>query len=383
MIWSELNQLRVLDILPATFEKAHIDNDNATPVHDVNGEVLFHRLPVTRGRGIAGYVDMAAHPVLGEPLVAISTGAQWDAEALLNAGWRAVERLGIARMAKARVRFVAYSFPKLALQFLDGDEELAMLELFTWELVPPSTRTNRYEPPSNFERWSFIDEIPDDERAERIDRFNARIRRWRDALKQVPRDITFIDSPFFIERFGLKDRFLLTRTRELHYSSRNADHLACYELRGQQTNVWCVAASVQMLLDFYRYEYTQVRLATELGLGTLANPQGLPYSRDNDVVTVIEAMSRNALDATMNTTPTFGQFESEIDQNRPLVSFIPGHSRTVAGYTRSYVSFIGQSPFRGLLVYDPWPPNAGVVTRWENFNTGTYRRTFSAALRRA
>jgi hypothetical protein len=144
-----------------------------------------------------------------------------------------------------------------------------------------------------------------------------------------------------------------------------------------------VAASVQMLLDFYRYEYSQVRLATELELGTLSNPNGLPYSRDGDVVTVIEAMSLNALDAAMNTSPTFGEFKSEINANRPLVSFVPGHSRTVAGYTHSFLSILGTPSFRGLLVYDPWPPNAGVITRWENFNATTYRRTFTATLRRA
>lgn len=382
VVWSELNQLRVLNILPEAFEKATIDTGRGTPVHDVNGDVLFYRIPLER-RGAAGYVDLAAHPILGEPLVATSTGAAWDADALVEAGRRAAVASGVKGIDKAAVRFVAYSFPKIALQFLDGREEIAMLELYSWEHVPPSTRTTHYEPPSNFERWSFIDEMPDDERAERVDRFTARVKRWRDALRQAPRDLASVDSRLFTERFRLVDRFLLNRTRELHYSTRNADHVPCYELRGQQTNVWCVGASVQMLLDFYRYEYTQVRLASELGLGTLANPNGLPYSRDNDVVTVIERMSRNALDATMNTSPTFAQFESEIDQNRPLVSFVPGHSRTVAGYTRSFISIIGQSPFRGLLVYDPWPPNAGVITRWENFNTTTYRRTFSAVLRRA
>jgi hypothetical protein len=62
-----------------------------------------------------------------------------------------------------------------------------------------------------------------------------------------------------------------------------------------------------------------------------------------------------------------------------LISFIPGHSRTVAGYTRSLWSFAGG--FRGLLVYDPWPPNAGVITRWENFATQSYRLAFTAVLR--
>ena len=36
------------------------------------------------------------------------------------------------------------------------------------------------------------------------------------------------------------------------------------------------------------------------------------------------------------------------------------------------------TPFRGLLVYDPWPPSTGVITRWENFDTQTYQYGYSA-----
>ena len=57
----------------------------------------------------------------------------------------------------------------------------------------------------------------------------------------------------------------------------------------------------------------------------------------------------NALDATMNTSPNWGEFRAEIRANRPLVSFIPGHSRTVAGYTRTVLSWY--SPQRGLVEY--------------------------------
>jgi hypothetical protein len=380
--WAELNHLRALDILPEAFEKAAIDTAGATAVYDVNGALLLWRVPLSRGRTASGYVDMAAHPALGEPLVAVAAGATWDADALVKAGTKAARALGLKEVDRAEARLVAYSFPKLALQFLIGKDEIAMLELHTWTPVPALARSpNRYEPPGHFERWSFLEEIPDEERAERTARFAARLGRWRKAFTQAPRDLAIVDSRLFIDRLRLA-RFLI-RTRELHYSTRHADHVPCYELRGQQTNVWCVAASVQMLLDFYRYEYTQVRLAQELGLGTLTAPNGLPYSRDNDVVTVIEAMSRDALDAAMNTSPTFSEFVAEIDQNRPLISFVPGHSRTVAGYTRSFISVIGLQPFRGLLVYDPWPPDAGVITRWENFNATTYRRTFTARLRKA
>ena len=137
--------------------------------------------------------------------------------------------------------------------------------------------------------------------------------------------------------------------------------------------MWCVGASTQMLLDFYRYEYTQIWLAQEDGLGTKANPNGLPYARVNDVVTTIEKLSSKALDATINTSPNWTEFRAEMRANRPMISFIPGHSRTVVGYTRTGIVAI--NPFRGLLVFDPWPPNSGVVTRWRTSTpTRTQRR---------
>jgi hypothetical protein len=379
--WVELNHLRAMNILPESFEQARIGLEEATPIYDLNGEILYRRMSVKRPRGAQAYVDIAAHPAFGEPFLAVSSGAPWNAEALQKEGRRAAKALGLEGIEKAELRFVAYSFPKLALQFLLKGEEALLLELYTWQPVPPSARSERYEPPGNFERWSFLQEMPEDERADRTDRFDRRVGRWREVFARVS-DLSVIDSAVFLEFAKLKP-VRLVATRELHYSTRNADHHACYEVRGQRTNVWCVGASVQMVLDFYRYEYSQVRLAQELGLGTLNNPNGLPYSRDGDVVTVLEAMTRNALDAGMNPSPTFSEFEAEIDANRPLISFVPGHSRTVAGYTRSFLSLLGQPAFRGLLVYDPWPPNAGVITRWENFNTTTYRRTFTAQVRKA
>jgi hypothetical protein len=123
-----------------------------------------------------------------------------------------------------------------------------------------------------------------------------------------------------------------------------------------------------------------VRLAQELGLGTLANPNGLPYANVGLVVTALENLTSNALDVTMHINPGFNVFRGEIRENRPLISFVPGHSRTVAGYTRNLLSIVNQLSYSGLLVYDPWPRNAGVITRWENFATQTYQYAYSAVL---
>lgn len=372
----ELNALRATEVLGEEYEKARIST-RGTPIYDLNGTILFYRLPLKGGQTNAGYVDIAANEALGEPLIATSIGQIWDENELVKVG-TAVARKGKRKMKFDKIRFVAYSFPKIALQFISEGQEVLMLELYTWVAVPPAQpRERKPLEPSNFERWSLLDELPEAVRKARRRNFNKRIRLWESP------ELQGID-PIVIRKDTLRLRDLviaLVDTREIGYSLTSGDHVPCYELRGQQTNVWCVAASVEMLLNFYRYSYSQVRLAQELGLGTLEHPHGLPYARVGDVVTVMECLTDNALDVTIHIDPAWNVFRSEIAANRPLISFIPGHSRTVAGYTRTMISLFGRIPFRGLLVYDPWPPNVGVITRWENFATQTYQYAYSSVLK--
>jgi hypothetical protein len=369
----ELNALRFVDALPATYEGARIAAAG-TPVYDLSDELLFHRFPVSKRGGVRGFADVAAHPAVGAPLMAASTGLDWNEKALLAQAAEAARK----RMRKVQwdsVRFVAYSFPKVGVQFLAGREEVLLLELVTWAPVPPARQTDRRPlEPSNFERWSLLEELPASARSANARRYNARVKAW--SARQLGKLDTSVISKSVFDATRLK--ILLTDTRELHYSTDDATHHTCYELHGQLTNVWCVAASTQMLLDFWRYNYTQDRIATALGLGTRAAPNGLPYARVGDVVTQLEALSSNALDATMVVNPAFTFFRDEIRANRPLISFIPSHSRTVAGYFTYRISLTGLTPFRGLLVYDPWPPTTGVITRWENWDTQTYQYGYSA-----
>ena len=370
----ELSALLRAGVLGADYEKAKVER-KGTPVHDLSGPVLFQRLSIARARASSGHVDIALEEALGEPLLGTSMGQPWDAAALVEQGTAAACKAD-RKLKFDEVRFVAYSFPKLALQFLLEEREVLMLELHTWIPVPPLTSGQRDEHAVNFERSSLLESLTDAQRKERTATFRKRVRAWQSGKVGAIKASSVISAALLDSA-----NFKLKRVdqRELHYSPLDTDHAPCYELRGQQTNVWCVAASTQMLLDFYRYTYDQVRVASELHLGTLAAPTGLPYANDGDVVTVIEKLSSNSLDATMLTTPAFSVYVDEIRANRPMISFIPGHSRSVAGYTQSLWSIVGG--FTGLLVYDPWPPTTGVITRWENFNTQTYRRAFTAVLK--
>lgn len=171
--------------------------------------------------------------------------------------------------------------------------------------------------------------------------------------------------------------------KPLRFSTRISSHATCFEVRPQTTSVWCVAASVEMLLDFYRYQYSQPRLAAELGLGTHANPTDLPNGMEGKVVSLIEAMTSNALDVTMqdltmHNETVWTNFRKEIVANRPIISFIYGHARTVAGYLDpgEATSLFG-APGRYLLVYDP---AMGGGHHWENVDTMVYTFAFMARL---
>ena len=372
----EMNLVLFANLLPREiFEGGRVVSPG-TMIHDLSGEVLFHRLPIVKGRATVGYVDIAANSAFAFPLIGASQSIAWDEEALLKQAVSAA-RKRISRFRYEQARFVAYSYPKIAVQFLTKGEEVVMLETFTWSPVPAERLREREEAPTNFERWSLVKETPPSRHDENAKTYKKHVTRWDDVCPPTTRPRKFTPEILKPADFAVivEPRVRLDQ-RELHYSGEDATHHPCFELHGQLTSVWCVAASVQMVLDFYRFNYTQERIAADLGLGTLANPNGLPYSRDGDVVTVLQNLTSVALTASMNTSPTWTEFVAEIKADRPLISFIPGHSRAVAGYTstRLFTWYL----FRGLLVYDPWPPTTGVITQWENFDNMTYRRTFTA-----
>lgn len=388
--WTYVNALRGGGILPDSFEGLTVASAGDA-IHDLNGEVLFRRVPLERSDGTRqAFADIAVNPALGHPFLAASEGP-WSGQDVMRS---AIAEARARNIEFDHVRIVAYSYPKLAAQFLRHGSEVLMLELFTNEPVPAEPA--RDDHPSNFQRWSLLEHVSErsESNARQFDAHVGELQSWLvrtistngraphegpgAALAESARLEAAISHTDLRVSSTLEwARLLFSATRELHFSRRDSDHHTCYELRGQATSVWCVAASVQMLLDFYRYGYTQDRIAQPLGLGTQSSPSGLPYGDEYKVPDTLQALTGNALSAAMNGTPTFSQIESEIDANRPVISFIPGHSRSVAGYYWTILPF-GPGPHRGLVVYDPWPPNAGVITRYENFDTQTYRFTFTA-----
>jgi hypothetical protein len=167
----ELNALRAAEVVGEEFEKVRVPR-TGTPVYDINGTLLFYRLPLRRGCTFSGYADIAVNEALAEPLLAVTMCRTWDEKAILEEANAAV-RKGRRSLEFNSIRFAAYSFPKLALQYLLDGQEVLMLEWKSWVEVPPLS-SRRQPEPSNFERWSLIDEMPAEIKQARLRGFKKR-----------------------------------------------------------------------------------------------------------------------------------------------------------------------------------------------------------------
>jgi hypothetical protein len=109
------------------FQKGRVQT-RSTSIYDINGQVLFYRFPLSRGRTQLGFADVAASPAFPQPLLSVSHGQVWDADDLLEKAEAAAHKHKVKFTSS---RFVAYSYPKLAVQFLSERKEVLLLELFT------------------------------------------------------------------------------------------------------------------------------------------------------------------------------------------------------------------------------------------------------------
>lgn len=156
----ELNALHWTRQFGDLLEGAQIGT--GTRIYDLHGtnRELYERIPLT-GEGLAGYADVAVDPAMGAVLMAFNLEQEWNEASLIEQARRALRKhLAAGALEPDGSRFVAYSYPKLAVQFLAGDEELALLELGSWQPVPPERERAPNEMPTHFERWSYLDNHP-------------------------------------------------------------------------------------------------------------------------------------------------------------------------------------------------------------------------------
>jgi hypothetical protein len=226
-----------------------------------------------------------------------------------------------------------------------------------------------------YSSWSFYHQVAEPEASKRERHWELADQELEAARCATPkilargftdRELSKLKETFVVPSDYIYIPFYSSKT--LKYSPRCSPH-DCFALYAQKTNVYCAVATGQMILDYYRYYYSQDDIATAMvtGPGGTTNP---------GQVQGYETLSKNCLDATYDSTANWSEAKAEIDANRPVKSGVPGHARACAGWKRQNIFIIGQQPKRWLKIYDPWPWNADICNGgkivWEDWDTITH-----------
>lgn len=348
------------------WDRAEVDPD-PIQIDDLGGQALFYDFTVAD----VGVVRAAANSLVGSPVVSLQLGTHaWSPrEAMDRASKAASARLEQDAVATS---LVCYSYPKIGVRVehtdREGDRRAQLLDVADQRPI----EVFGADEPEGLTSYSFLGEAA---RAAptRLRRFAAattELEAWNEAAPEVtegrPIDLAVVRS-LLLKEVSLA-YFPLYSWNTVRYAPRCA-RPEVFQLYAQQTNVFCAVATGQMILDFYKYHFSQNAIATAMSTGSGG-------TSNSGQVTGYESLSGNGLTAVYDTSASWAEAKAEIDANRPIKSGIPGHARAVAGWKRHNISLVGSTPSRWLKVYDPWPWNAdicdGGAVYWEDWDAVTH-----------
>jgi len=356
--------------------------DEPLIIYDLNGKALFYEFELKTGKAEAGLVKASASKAIGTPAIQIQlTPRNWDPEVAYKKANEQVKDL----YPKAKVlgaELVCYSYPKIGVRVtIDDPKEGKGTLIFD---VSSFSLVDRFgeDELEGFTSWSFYDQFILPEAAKREERYNAFERAFKamgpQAKGKIMEPLTAGDQKEVKKAFleGYKDKIArldrpvapiipipATSQRVIKYGPHCTTH-DCWKLLAQQTNVYCAVATGQMILDFYRYYYSQADIAVAMGTGaggTSNDGQAQGYKK----------LSNYCLEPTIDLTADWAEAKAEIDANRPLKSGIPGHARACFGWKRANLWIAGKPRPQWLYILDPWPWNAdickGGAEYWEDW----------------
>lgn len=395
---------------------------NGVPIFDLDGQLLFFRVPLYRGNQSIGYADIGADSLFSAPLFGYGLGIPWDPQSLVKEARTALTAVlspgDSVAVQDSPFQFVDYSHPYIGLRFtaVQPEDELVDLDSMTpvsynqLRRQPPTARTrfpfsyrrvlrelrHTQSEPSNYN--VFLEEVPDiiqlgKRRAGRVSLF--------------PREL---DAMRFAQIYQLPHPRILplpSMGRVLHYTPVDTTHSLCFE-RTPQKGVWCVPASVKMVLDFYRYYLSLDAVAAALGLSDIGTAVSLGGNKSKETAALMSSLTDSALvfEAGYG-EPELRDIEGEISEermnalwdtlvqeirdNHPVISVRMtegNHARVVVGYDQFpiYRLIYDQSgersirPVRGLKLMDPKAEGTSGAIVWESFWDTKYFEHFFSRL---
>lgn len=345
-------------------------------VYDLNGEPLFYDFSVVSpANEPLGLVRAAASRVLGVPVMSVYLGApRWNAGQAFMKVTRAAQRKNKDEVVSTRL--VCYDYPKIGVEVVvgrRGEGGRQIIDVGDFSTVPEKVEVTEGGGPTRGRGiWSFYEHISQESANESIDRFSAYDKFVEDVQKRSGKKLANAEEssgitivtvePINPNLVDLPRIFVINKI--ISYCPHDDNH-DCFALQGQETNVWCSVATGQMILDFWRYYYSQSDIAKAMGTG----PGGTSWGGEENG---LESLTKSQFDAFSDFSPTFEKIETEINANRPFDYSYSYHSMACAGYHFYFNDYTGELQ-RSTYLYDPWPPKTpnkpGGAIRWETWGS--------------
>lgn len=302
-------------------------------IYDVEGRLLFrdHIIDLIGHNELR--VRTAASDLLRTPVWSLKAGPALDVEGMMEktlAVLRDYNDLLPLLDDEEGIRLVSYSYPKLGIlcyartaphvRFVIDIAEPIILPLDSFE------RQEHPESPSTV--WSPYDEV-----------VTSKIAQFRSLWE---RNVARLAGPLEVEG-DLRQAVRAARAVILEEKTTNPELI----LIGQQTEIFCAAASVQMILKQHGIDKTQDEVAAAMNTG----PHGADPADQEKAISILT----DKLEGELDLTASLDVGKSEIRQHRPFKTAIPGHARACGGFK------VEEGGRNSLYIYDPYPPNQGDI----------------------
>lgn len=335
------------------------------PIYDLSDQPLFYDFPVySRGSGEVGRVRASASRVIGVPVPSVYLGAvPWNESKAHLKAVELIEKKFRGRVLSAKL--VCYAYPKLgiAVDWVKNgrkDQQRTIIDVSDYSVVPEKVK-RKLRGPGVYPVYENISTrtVPKAVRQfSSYDKLNAVIQ--RKAKVELPESLR-------LEKFDKVQAVLGDRMIALYYSkiltfcTHDFSH-ECFRMHGQDNGYYCVVATGQMILDFWRYYESQNDIATAMGTTT----GGTSYTGE---VNGYKSLTCSHFDAQSDSSPTFAKVKTEINANRPFDYSYSYHAMACAGYSDIKLHIIGLPAIQMVYLYDPSPVGTGTI-RWETWGSG-------------
>jgi hypothetical protein len=295
---------------------------DSTPLelYDPSGKKLYHQFSVYKNNNLIGIIDIAADKKLGQTVQLVEFDPKpFDAtEAMKKSIEIAKNEYPDGKIKSTQM--VVYDYPLVGAMTVvkdktTGDEHRIFVDVYTLEVVPdePATETKRGI-------WSIYEQ--------RLKNgIDNNLKNWQESdnltksIEQAATSVGInISAPIAEDKMEkLSDDIVITTT-----ATTKTLNVPLY---GGEKTYYCGPATAKMIAAYYGVSHTQDYIYGVMG-GVA--PNGVTNSQQYTYYVSSQGLAKTH--SIKDTTPTFGEVVTEINNNRPFKSGLSDHARACVGY---------------------------------------------------